>query len=245
MNDRGAEPSGRSSAPDAMALALLDVTQEILGASDVRQAAQRVATLGVRHLGADLAGVSCRPRRAGPERLAATDADLHGLDNVDPRDSPLSEAFEPPRMVAVADTGTETRWPTWSDAAAACGLRSALFVGLPALPGRPVVLELYARSAEAFAADRASLALTLAHQAGLALRQVDRAASLEEALHTRGLIGQAQGLVMERYRLDGDGAMTYLRRRSQEAHVRVRDLAATLVAQHDDETGRAAGPPGR
>lgn len=241
MNDRRPQPAGLSSAPDAMALALLDVTQEILGAPTLVEAAQRVAALGVRHLGADLAGVSCRQRRAGPVRLAATDPALPGLGELDQHDSPLFEALEHHRTLTVADTRAETRWPRWSEEATGRGLRSALFVGLPPLPGRPVVLELYARSADAFAADVRPLLLTVAHQAGLALRHADRVASLEEALHTRGLIGQAQGLVMERFRLDGDEAMTYLRRRSQEAHVRVRDLAATLVARHEDETARPGG----
>jgi hypothetical protein len=59
---------------------------------------------------------------------------------------------------------------------------------------------------------------------------------------SRGLISQAQGLLMERYGLTGDGAMHYLRRTSQDLQRRVRDLAEQLITEHDRD--RAEGLPG-
>lgn len=55
-------------------------------------------------------------------------------------------------------------------------------------------------------------------------------AGLREALHTRLEIGQAEGLLMGRYNLDPDGAFRLLVRLSQETHIKLRDVAARLVA---------------
>ncbi len=54
--------------------------------------------------------------------------------------------------------------------------------------------------------------------------------NLREALTTRALIGQAQGIVMERHALTSEQAMAYLRRVSQQSQVKVRDLAERIVS---------------
>ena len=59
---------------------------------------------------------------------------------------------------------------------------------------------------------------------------------LMEALESRTVIGEAVGIMMERYGLDADTALGALKRVSQQRNVKVRDLAAELVA-----TGRVDG----
>lgn len=61
-----------------------------------------------------------------------------------------------------------------------------------------------------------------------------RAANLNEALRTRELIGQAQGILMERERITADQAFDVLRRASQKVNIKLRTVAETLV-----ETGEA------
>jgi AmiR/NasT family two-component response regulator len=53
--------------------------------------------------------------------------------------------------------------------------------------------------------------------------------TLEEALETRTIIGQAQGILMERFSLSADEAFAYLRRRSNTDNVKLRDLAVEIV----------------
>jgi AmiR/NasT family two-component response regulator len=53
--------------------------------------------------------------------------------------------------------------------------------------------------------------------------------TLTEALTTRNLIGQAVGIVMERYQLDSDRAFAFLVRLSQSANTKLRTVAAGLV----------------
>jgi hypothetical protein len=103
-------------------------------------------------------------------------------------------------------------------------MRSLLALALPAngTPPAPGALNLYGRYPRAFGvidrgrgiflASLAARALTTARQ-----REDDerRAANLLAALVTREMIGQAQGILMERERITADQAFDILRRASQ------------------------------
>jgi AmiR/NasT family two-component response regulator len=61
----------------------------------------------------------------------------------------------------------------------------------------------------------------------------EEVAQLKEALRSRGEIGQAQGVLRERYGLDGDAAFDTLVRLSQHTNRKLRDIAAELLATGD------------
>lgn len=68
---------------------------------------------------------------------------------------------------------------------------------------------------------------------------------LREALETRLLIGQAEGLLMARHGLDPDAAFRLLVKLSQEAHIKLREVAAHLVAdaiRHPEGTAKSQPP---
>ena len=69
----------------------------------------------------------------------------------------------------------------------------------------------------------------------------ERVANLTEALRTRELIGQAQGILMERERITADQAFDVLRRASQHMNIKLREVAETLV--ETGESPLAAPPP--
>ncbi|HUQ62598.1 MAG TPA: ANTAR domain-containing protein [Acidimicrobiales bacterium] len=54
-------------------------------------------------------------------------------------------------------------------------------------------------------------------------------AQLEEALTTRDVIGQAKGILMVRQSCSADEAIDVLRRASQRANRKLRDIAQDLV----------------
>ena len=56
------------------------------------------------------------------------------------------------------------------------------------------------------------------------------------ALDTHTLIGQATGLVMERYQLTADRALQYLTHVSQHSNISLRHVAAEMVQQANDES---------
>jgi AmiR/NasT family two-component response regulator len=61
---------------------------------------------------------------------------------------------------------------------------------------------------------------------------LDRASDSENfsrALDSRKLIGQAQGILMERFHLDDTRAFEVLRRYSQDNNIKLRDVAQTIV----------------
>jgi AmiR/NasT family two-component response regulator len=61
--------------------------------------------------------------------------------------------------------------------------------------------------------------------------------TLNAALHSRSLIGQAIGIVMERYRLDSNRAFGFLVRTSQTGNLKLRDVAAGIVADVNAKAG--------
>jgi hypothetical protein len=62
---------------------------------------------------------------------------------------------------------------------------------------------------------------------------VERAAHLETALDTRGVIDQAKGILMERFRMTADQAFQALTRVSMETNTKVRDVAERFVGTGD------------
>ncbi len=97
-------------------------------------------------------------------------------------------------------------------------------------------LNLYARFPLAFGAVDRARGLVLAGLAGLALsvaeahdEELRRAENLRQALITRQLIGQAQGILMERERITAEQAFDILRRASQHLNTKLREVAQELV----------------
>ncbi|GAA4378233.1 ANTAR domain-containing protein [Nocardioides caricicola] len=212
--------------------ALGEVVADLADAGGFAHAGRLVADFGVQHLGADIAAVSRHLRRGGLDLVAATDdigAELVALRVRDP-DLPGGRPLAEGEIVQVPRA--------WHPLAADLGLESALLVGLPQLSSGPAALELYSSEQDAFAKTRSEIS-RLARVAGTALRFAERRVNLEDALHTHDIIGRAQGLLMERYRLTGDQAMSYLRRHSQQSQQPIRELAAHLVGQHETEAGTA------
>jgi ANTAR domain len=127
-------------------------------------------------------------------------------------------------------------WPNHA-AASSAGMHNVLAVPV----GESGILNLYARYPASFdAADRLKAAL-LASLASIALsvarvREAEnrRTHNLNVALNTREIIGQAEGILMERERITGNQAFDILRRASQNLNIKLRDVAQFLI-----ETGES------
>ena len=63
------------------------------------------------------------------------------------------------------------------------------------------------------------------HEAELAVH----IAQLEEALQTRSAIARAQGVLMERYGIDEESAITLLKRLSSDTNIKVREVARKVL----------------
>ena len=64
----------------------------------------------------------------------------------------------------------------------------------------------------------------------MAIADASEITGLTEAVHARTVIGQAVGIVMQRYRLPDDRAFAFLARLSQARNVKLRRVAQEMVA---------------
>lgn len=151
-------------------------------------------------------------------------------------EGPCVDAKRGEAVVYACDLTDEPRWPRFAPAAAAAGMRSALAYRLFAGQETLGALHLYSRTPAAFDAAARAQGTVFAAHAGLALgvaqKQQDErevAAHLQTALVSREVIGQAQGILMERERITADQAFDLLRRSSQDLNVKLRTVAQDLV----------------
>ena len=150
-------------------------------------------------------------------------------------EGPCLDAIAHRTIFYAADLAEEVRWPRFARQATAAGLRSILALPLPDKGGFGA-LNLYARYPGAFGVVDRAKAVILASLAGLALSSARshedeerRTENLHTALATREIIGQAQGILMERERISSGQAFDVLRRASQYLNRKLRDVAQDLV----------------
>jgi hypothetical protein len=142
-------------------------------------------------------------------------------------------------------------YPSFGPRAAASGIRSSLALRL-LTDHRIGSLNLYAGPPRAFSVLDRAKAVILASHASTALdaaaTRARTAASSERDLHdalaSRGIIGQAQGILMERERITAEHAFDVLRHASQDLNVKLRDVAQRVVDTGEDPRPRSdPGPP--
>lgn len=168
---------------------------------------------------------------------ASTDPVVGVIDRLQHHDGegPCLEAIAQSMTFYADDLETDNQWPAFAPEATGAGIRSVLAV--PLTPnGVRGALNLYARYPAAFGVvDRAkgamlaalsSVALTIARTHEAEECEVE---SLASALATREVIGQAQGILIERERITADAAFDILRRASQHLNQKLRDVAQNLV----------------
>lgn len=139
---------------------------------------------------------------------------------------PCLTALEAGAAHRIDDAATDQRWSTWSVMVAAIGIRSVLTVPLVVGDGQTIgSLNLYAERTSAFDIDDEAIAHILATHATTALEKVRLESRIRGAIDGRAVLGQAQGVVMERYGLTDDQALSLLVRYSHQCNVELGSLA--------------------
>jgi GAF domain-containing protein len=179
--------------------------------------------------------------KSGPSTLASNEVveQLYQF-QFERGDGPLIAAYRDDTVVRVCDAASETRWPEWAARATELRLRSVLHLPLR-VGGRPVgVMSVLHEHPNAFTEDDEAIAHILAQHASLAVATALRVRDLSSALDARKVVGQAMGILMERFDLDSDRAFAVLRRYSQNDNMKLRDVAERLI-----ETRRLPAPAGQ
>jgi GAF domain-containing protein len=142
---------------------------------------------------------------------------------------PLAESMREHSIVLVRDTASDDRWPKWAGKVLELGVRSVLDMPLTTAAGTVGVLGLYSTRLDAFGPDDVAIAHILARHASVAVASARHEDNLAQAVDARKLVGQAMGILMERYNLDGDRAFAILRRYSQDTNTKLRTVALQLI----------------
>lgn len=101
-------------------------------------------------------------------------------------------------------------------------------------------LNLYARVPNAFTDESEQVGPLFAAHAAIAYAGVRKEAHLANAIVNRDVIGQAKGILMERYKIPGERAFLLLSRASQRSNRKLHDVAEELV--HSGIVPEAAVP---
>jgi hypothetical protein len=148
---------------------------------------------------------------------------------------PCLDAIAQGDTIYADDLAEGDRWSFFGIEATERGIRCLLTLSLAA-NGIEGALNLYAQYPRAFGVLDRTRALILASLAGLVLAaarshedEERRAQNLHAALVTREVIGQAQGILIERERITADQAFDLLRRASQNLNRKLREVAQDLV----------------
>jgi hypothetical protein len=214
-----------------------DVARVVFVPGNVEDTLRQIVAAAVRSVDScDMAGVIVvhdgQVRSvAVSDPLAAEIADLQ----INTGEGPCLDALTDTRAIYAGDLAGDGRYPRFGGPADAAGIRSVLAYQLP-VDHAAGALNLYAGLPDAFGVyDRAKALILAAIAAGALSAAADRRDAqqhsdhLVQAVASREIIGQAQGILIERERITPDQAFDVLRRASQHLNRKLRDVAQDLV----------------
>ncbi len=181
---------------------------------------------------AEYAGITIASRDGKVRTAWATGPYPAILDDIQQRhcDGPcLSVAWEH-HVLRIDDLADEHRWPGYCrDAIELTPVRSILSFQLFVHHQTMGAVNFYAEQPGAFDDDAVEMGLTMATHVALAWNMVRRDQQFRSALASRDIIGQAKGMVMERFKIDAVQAFELLKRLSQSSNTPLVAVALQLV----------------
>ena len=182
--------------------------------------------------GAEFASITVVHADGVVETLAPTDPLIVTVDQLQGElgEGPCFDAAVEEETYVAEDLRDDERWPVCGPKAAALGIVAQMGVDLHHPGDARAALNFYATEPAQFrrAIDTAEL---FASHASIVLGYVVATDHFQSALKSRKTIGQAIGIVMERYTIDEERAFRFLARVSQTSQVKLREVAADIVAE--------------
>ncbi|WP_179476197.1 ANTAR domain-containing protein [Mycolicibacterium vinylchloridicum] len=181
--------------------------------------------------GTDTCGVLLIGKGGKFESLFGTSDLIYELDALQEQcgEGPCIEAALNELIVRTDDFTTERRWPKYSQAVAELGVRSGLSFKLYTSASTAGALNLFGREPHAFDMQSEAIGSVLAAHAASAIIASRHGEQLESALTSRDTIGQAKGVIMERFNVDAMRAFEMLRELSQTTNTRLTDIATRVI----------------
>ena len=191
---------------------------------------ERILALSEQMFGCDAAGflLSSGDQQIIPFAAAHRDAARADILQVDLRQGPGWQAIACRQPVIVTELRFDSRWRFWAPLAADLGFRSVLSLSLTD-GDTSGALNLYSRRPSRFDSADLALAQTFAEHASIAVAIAAEREQLLRAVQTRAIVGQAQGLLMERHHITADQALTALRRYSSHTGQQLQLIARRVI----------------
>jgi GAF domain-containing protein len=183
--------------------------------------------------GFDHAGIATLEGKRDIETRAFTSDLVLPLDKLQYslREGPCSAALQGAEVVSVSNLRHEQRWPHYVPHAWEAGVRSQMAVKLYLHEGTLGGINFYSTISDEVSDDAQSLARLFATHAAIALGHAQERETFTEGLQTRRAIGQAIGILMERYEMNEDRVFAFLVRASSHGNIKLRDVAQEVVAE--------------
>ena len=192
----------------------------------------RAVTTSMVELGvADMAGITERHGKAQFTTTAPTDDVVEQADAVQYRlnEGPCVQAIYDDGIIVSNDVGGDPRWPRWGPGVRPLGVRAALSVHLYTTRGAIGALNLYNRQVQDYTSDDLELARIFGSHVSIMLAHHRNDQNLWKAVDARHRIGQAQGILMQKYGIDETVAFGLLRRISQSQNTRLHVVADEVI----------------
>ena len=189
--------------------------------------------------GFDLVVISTVDKTGNVETRAVTDPRVLEFDKLQYSlgEGPCLDALGAAHVVSVPRLRHERRWSGYVPRVLDMGLRSQLAVKI-SLDDEGTLggINLYSTISDEIDPEAESIAELFAVHAAITMGSVIKIGQLNTGMHTRKVIGQAIGILMERYAMHEDNAFGFLLRASQTDNIKLRDIAAGIV----DESNQRA-----
>jgi GAF domain-containing protein len=226
-------------AESPLTASLSALSRFFVGDGTVQETLLRVSDLTVEAVpAADLIGITMlvegRPRTA-----IFTDDTAPEVDQAqyDAGDGPCLRAFLEQRVTQIESTREPGEWPAFRATAAAHGIGSTMSFPLMVDKASVGAMNLYSHRERAFGDRDRENGELFAAQASIVLANAqaywdaqDLSRGLSEAMRSRAVIEQAKGILMAPGGVDEDAAFELLVRASQRENIKLRDVAAKIVA---------------
>jgi GAF domain-containing protein len=156
-------------------------------------------------------------------------------------EGPCLDAIWHQQTVRVDDLASDPRWPVLGPRAAERGVRSMLCLQLFVARDTLGALDLLAHAPSAYTDESEHVGLLLASHAAIAAVDAHHFENVTSALVNRDVIGQAKGILMERFKITSDQAFAVLAKVSQDTNRKVSAVAEDLARTGMWTPGSRAG----
>ncbi|QKV90853.1 GAF and ANTAR domain-containing protein [Streptomyces sp. NA02950] len=226
---------------EELAVAVAEMSRTLLAQSSVQSTLDEIVRHAVNLVeGCENAGVLVLENRERVRTLAASSDLVHSSDQAQ-QDAGEGPCFDAARTLQEAYriedlTRDEPRWPRYAPRARELGIGSMMGFLLFTEEGTLGALDLYSSRPGVFTTRCENTGWILASHAAVALSSARSTAQLHTAMETRNEIGEALGIVMERFKVSEDQAFEVLKKSSQDQNIKLREVARLIVT-----TGRIPG----